>query len=269
VLLCYPVFFLYENPTTGFSKLPYHVWTSARLYDGDPAIRPDVEIRQVWVHGDYKKAFDKSVLQEALSIQNILVADNQQANGLIPQSALESDVLIKDHDNICRGGSTIEHPSWGFHSPLMFWDCSVEALKSDADIIDTINSQVDRQSYLNLTLRPTSVFAGKSFINGKVVEADALVITLFDRVAENNKWDDKLDLLAKESPARWSLYPRDGHATRSRLYEFQQMPLSRKDDFFLAGSYILMLVYVVTRMSKLRAVKSWTGLLITLIFQAS
>jgi hypothetical protein len=217
------------------------------------------------------KALEKPVLQEALSIQDTLVVDNHDTNDRIQETASESVVVIKDHENICQDGSAIHHPSWGLHSPLMFWNCSTLALQSDGDIIDTINSQVDRRSYLNLTLRPTSVFAGKSFAEGKVVGADALVITLFDRVAKNNnqRWDDRLDSLARDAPARWSLYPRDGHVTRSRLYEFQQTPLSRQDDFFLVGSYLLMGIYVLMRMSKLRAVKSWIGLLITLIFQAS
>jgi hypothetical protein len=271
VLLCYPVFFLYENPTTGFSKLPYHVWTSARLYDGNLNTRADLEVRQVWVHGDFMKALEKPVLQEALSIQNTLVADNHDTNGPKQETGLESGIVTKDHGNTCQGDSATDHQSLGLHSPLMFWNCSTQALQSDADIIETINSQIFRRSYLNLTLRPASVFAGKSFAEGKVVAADALVITLFDRVTEhtNRRWDDRLGLLAKDAPKRWSLYPRGGHVTHSQLYEFQQTPLSRYDDFFLVGSYLLMLIYVVTRMSKLRAVKSWTGLFITLIFQAS
>lgn len=215
------------------------------------------------------KAFEKPVLQEALSIQNTLIADGHDNHGLGTETVSTSGGVVKDNGSICQGDSA--NRSLGLHSPLMFWNCSMQALQSDTNIIKTINSQITRRSYLNLTLRPASVFASKSFAEGKVVAADALVITIFDRVAQssNQQWDDRLDSLARDAPKRWSLYPRGGHVAQSQLYEFQQTPLSKYDDFFLVGSYLLMLFYVVTRMSKLRAVKSWAGLFITLIFQAS
>lgn len=266
-MLCYPVFFLYNNPTTGSSKLPYHVWTSARLYDG-PNTVPDLEVRQIWVHGSYNKAFEKPVLQEALSIQDTLVGESY---GLEEKAMSEDDTIPMNHGNLCQGDLATDHRSLGLHSPLMFWNCSSQALQADADIIETINSQVARKSYLNLTLRPASVFASKSFADGKVVGADALVITVFDRVTENTnrQWDNRLGSLARDAPDRWDLYPRGGHVAPGQLYEFQQKPLSTNDELALAGSYSLMLGYVVWTLSGLRAVKSWTGLLITLISQAS
>lgn len=268
VLLCYPVFFLYGNPTTGSSKLPYHVWTSARLYAGPLNTVPDLEVRQIWVHGSYNKAFEKPVLQEALSIQNTLVRD---IHGLEEETASEDGSVTEERVNICQGDFATER-SLGLHSPLMFWNCSSKTLQSDTDIVETINSQVTRKSYLNLTLRPASVFASKSFAEGRVVGADALVITVFDRVTENTnrQWDDRLGSLARDAPGRWDLYPRGGHhVAQGQLYEFQQTPLSKNDELALAGSYSSMLGYVVWNLSSLRAVKSWTGLLITLISQAS
>ncbi|KAE9989229.1 hypothetical protein EG327_002931 [Venturia inaequalis] len=268
VLLCYPVLILVENPTTAFSKLPYHVWTSARLYDGHPNTVPDLEVRQIWVHGSYNKAFEKPVLQEALSIQDTLVGDR---HGLEEEAASEDDSIAKEQRNICLGDFATDHPSLGLHSPLMFWNCSSRTLQSDNDIVETINSQVTRKSYLNLTLRPASVFASKSFSESRIVGADALVITVFERVTENTnrQWDDRLGSLAQDAPHRWDLYPRGGHVERGQLYEFQQKPLSTNDELALAGSYSFMLGYIIWNLSSLRAVKSWTGLLITLISQAS
>lgn len=225
-------------------------------------------MRQIWVHGSYSKAFEKPVLQEALSIQNTLVGD---INGLEKEAASEDGSVNKERENICQGDFATDHKSLGLHSPLMFWNCSSQALHYDTDIIETINSQVTRRSYLNLTLRPASVFASKSFAEGRVVAADALVITVFDRVTENTnrRWDDRLGSLVRDDPERWRLYPPGGHVAQGQLYEFQQTPLSTSDELALAGSYSSMLVYVVLKMSNLRAVKSWTGLLITLVVQAS
>jgi hypothetical protein len=267
VLVCYPVFFLYENPTTGFSKLPYHVWTSARLYDGDLSTQPDVEIRQIWVHGNYMKALEQDILSETLSIQDTVIAKDAftQSTSSMDESA---DSRGKEGNSSDCSSRVKEHATWGFHSPLMFWNCSAAAVKSDPAILRTINSQANRRSYLNLTLRPTSVFAGKSFIRDEVVAADALVITLFERTeGKRQQWDDRLHLLSKDVPTRWSMYPRDGQITQSRLYEFQQKPLSFQDNILLSVSYVLMGIYVMASLGKLRAVKSKIGLGFTVIFE--
>jgi hypothetical protein len=270
VLFCYPVFFLYENPTTGFHKLPYHVWTSARLYDGNPKTRPDVEIRQVWVHGSYMQALTTDVLRETLSIQDTLVTSHSNQKNS-PHAQLPAEIAANDESDACDSRMS-EDVFWGFHSPLMFWNCSSLAVTTDTDILHTINSQGHRRSYLNLTLRPTSVFAGKSFAKDRVVAADALVITLFDHPERNSnqQWDDHLSILARDVPSRWSLYPKEGHhLTQSRLYEFQQKPLSLQDNSFLFISYLLMTVYVLLTLGKLRAVKSKVGLVVTVIFEVS
>ncbi|KAF2431106.1 hypothetical protein EJ08DRAFT_733614 [Tothia fuscella] len=269
VLFCYPVFFLYENPTTGFSKLPYHVWTSARLYDGEPGTKADVEIRQVWVHGSYMRALEQGVLLETLRIQDTIVKSGI-ANGYESTDDDDNASTTKAGEDDGHCHSPIEEgASWGFHSPLMFWNCSSSAVSSDANVLNTINNQTHRRSYLDLTLRPTSVFAGKSFDRNQVIAADALVITLFDRAGNGTyqEWDDRLSLLAKGVPKRWSMYPRDGQLTNSRLYEFQQKPMSIQDNILLGISYLLMGVYVLISLGKLRAVKSKVGLIVTAIFE--
>jgi hypothetical protein len=271
VLFCYPVFFLYENPTTGFHKLPYHVWTSARLYDGNPNTRPDVEIRQIWVHGSYMKALQTDVLRETLSIQDTLIANNpRQISDSDEHGPTAATVSANGNDDACKTRSA-DSEFWGFHSPLMFWNCSANAIATDTDILHTINTQAHRKSYLNFTLRPTSVFAGKSFVKDRVIAADALVVTLFSRFGEtpSQQWDDRLHELAKHAPSRWSLYPRNGHHVQSRLYEFQQKPLSLQDNFFLCLSYVLMSAYVLITLGKLRAVKSKVGLVATVVFEVN
>ncbi|KAF2401355.1 hypothetical protein EJ06DRAFT_508948 [Trichodelitschia bisporula] len=253
VLLCYPAFFLYENPTTGFSKLPNHVWTSARAYEGAGDVRADVAIRQIWVHGSYMRALDRHVLQEALGIQEMLVADDVRKTSL----------------KTVADGQNTPSVSWGFHSPLMFWNCSHEVISDDTDILRTINEHAHKRSYLNLTLRPTSVFAGKSFAKDKIVAADALVITLFDREGSEHirQWTDRISSLAAKMETRWSLYPEDGMVAHSQLYEFQQKPLSYQDNIFLILVYVCMALYVAGSLGKLRAVKSRAGLIATGIIQ--
>lgn len=123
---------------------------------------------------------------------------------------------------------------------------------------------------MNLTLRPTSVFAGKSFVKDKVVSADALVITLFDRDGKDNqRWVDVLSRIATDAPARWLMYPQDGHGIRSQLYEFQQKPMSYQDSILLTISYVCMGLYIMVSMSKLRAVKSKVGLAMAVIFEVT
>ena len=274
VFLCYPVFFLYENPTTGFSKLPLHVWTSARLYDGNRNVEPDIAIRQIWVHGNYMGALNKKVLVEALNIQNILVPkagphheDVEGGPGHEKADSEQKEVGV----DLCSI-DTPKSEAAGFHSPLMFWNCSQSAILHDEHVLDTIYEQRTRRSYLNLTLRPTSVFAGKSFAKDKVVAADALVLTMFGRETGEsaNTWEQRVDQLSAEAHRRGnSLYPGDGHVHQSRLYEFQQKPLSFQDNFFLLIAYPMMALYVVSSLGKLRAVKSWAGLLVTIMFETA
>ena len=249
VLLCYPVFFLYEDPTTGISKLPYHVWTSARRFVGSQPRKVDVEIRQVWIHGSYMKALDQHVLEEGLNVQNIVLGD------MLP-TAQRTDERDQSYAT-----------TWGFHSPLIFWNCSEALIREDKDILRTINEQSHRRTMLNLTLRPSSVFAGKSFDRKRLTAADSLVITLFDKGDTNfgKDWTERLKFLQVLAPDRWSMYPDHRHELRSQLYQFQFKPMSLRDDFFLFAAYILMSVYFFISLRKLRAVKSKVGLIITIV----
>lgn len=259
VLICYPAFFLYENPTTGFSKLPSHVWASARLFGGTTDTQPDVEIRQLWVHGDYMKALDHNVLKEALDIQDSILGER---TAWLP-STLNFTRYEDDQDPcpLCA----VRKLTWGFHSPLIFWNCSSDQIRADKDLLNTINKQSTRRSCFNITLRPSSVFAGKSFVKRKLTAADALVITLFDHVGPgiSQDWNTRFAQLAKDAPNRWSIYPENFQVTRSQLYQFQFKPMSVQDDFILFIAYTLMAAYVLVSLRKLRAFKSKFGLGVT------
>jgi hypothetical protein len=258
VLLCYQAVFQTDSPAAAsLRNLPKHVWTSTTEIEGD---RPaDVVVRQVWVHGDYMKAIELPVLREGMHVQDMLIG-----SGFGDEEDGASNQGIGRDDSGCL--ATAAGHNWGWHSPLMYWNCSLSALENDQHLLDTINSRTTAHSALNMTLRPSSVFAGKTFHNTKLRAADALVITLFDQTDSGlgHVWNDRVRLLAENTSANWTVFPDHGQVTTSRLHEFHFRPMTLMDDLILAASYFFTAAYVVWRMMQLRAVKSWFGLLVTI-----
>lgn len=250
----YPTIFLAENPTAGFAAYPHHVWTTAKPFDGNPAL-VDVEMRQIWVHGSYMKALQKDVLNSALEIQQTIVG-NETLTSIIP--ALSEKL---------RSGTL----SWGYHSPLMYWNNSQEVLNDDSDIVQTINDQSRSSSSLNVALRPASVFAGKKFDRRNLRAADALIITLMNKVESGadagDRWTDKMRVLARGACENCTLFPHDGHITRHRNYEFKFMPLSAQESIAFAFAYSCMALYVLLSLRRLKAFHSRFGLVVTAITQ--
>ncbi|KAF2266945.1 hypothetical protein CC78DRAFT_112485 [Lojkania enalia] len=261
VVLCYSAVFQPDSPAaTGLRNLPQHVWTSTNEVSDDRPV--DVDVHQVWVHGDYMKAIDHSILREALRVQEALIGRGFDE---IDDTAQTTDHLPLPDGHGCPIPS--EHGRrWGMHSPLMYWNCSLKELEEDPSLLATINARSNLQTSLNITLRPSTVFAGKSFTKKKLKAADALVITLFDQANSSLGaiWNERSRLLSEELSSDWSLFPKDGLIWRNRLYEFHFKPMTLIDDLFLAASYVVTAAYVIWRMMKLRAVKSWFGLLITI-----
>ncbi|KAI8936530.1 hypothetical protein NX059_006934 [Plenodomus lindquistii] len=262
VLLCYQAIFQADSSAAaGLRNLPKHVWTSTTEIDGD---RPaDVVVRQAWVHGDYMKAIDLPVLKEALVVQDALIGsgfdtDRSQVHTAQHLLARESSPPR------CKPAAAGQH--WAWHSPLMYWDCSLQALQEDRDLLATINAHAKTRTPMNLTLRPSTVFAGKTFSRNKLRAADALVITWFDYTNSSlaDMWDSRSRALADNISPDWTIFPRDGQVLHNRLYEFRFRPMTLNDDLFLAASYLVTAVYVIMRMMQLRAVKSWFGLLVTI-----
>lgn len=259
VLLCYQAVFQNDSPAAAsLRNLPKHVWTSTTEIEGE---RPaDVVVRQVWVHGDYMKAIALPVLREAMHIQDALIGSGfgEEADGVHGSQ----QVVARDIPGCLRAAAG---QKWGYHSPLMYWDCSLSALETDPDLLKTINAHAATQSALNVTLRPSTVFAGKTFSNTKLRAADALVITHFDQTQSGlaDAWASRARLLAHRDSQNWTVFPDDGQVTSSRLYEFRFRPMTLSDDLLLAASYIFTAAYVIWRMMQLRAVKSWFGLLVT------
>lgn len=260
MLFCYQAVFQTDSSAAaGLRNLPKHVWTSTTEIDGN---RPtDVVVRQVWVHGDYMKAIDLPVLKEALLVQEALVGSGFDT---ARSRVLTAPQLLARDRSRCLDAAAGQ--TWGWHSPLMYWDCSRQALEEDHDLLATINAHTRMQTSLNLTLRPSTVFAGKTFASSKLRAADALVITLFDynNSSLGDEWDARARSLATHLSPDWIIFPGDGQVMHNRLYEFRFRPMTLTDDLFLAASYLVTTVYVIMRMMQLRAVKSWFGLLVTI-----
>lgn len=253
--LSYPTVFLSENPTAGFTSVPHHVWTAARPVSQDQSVQIDVEMRQIWVHGTYMKALEKSVLKSALKIQQTLVGGENQST-IFPALA-----------RMPKSNSI----DWGFHSPLMYWNNSADAIDADADVVKTINDQARSSSSLDVSLRPASVLAGKTFHSRKLVAADALVLTLMNRMEDGvgSKWQDKMHSLEDSACPSCTLYPPHGEISRSRLYELSFTPLTVRENIALAVAYGCTALYVLLSLRRLKAFHSRFGLVVTAITQMS
>lgn len=245
----YPTILLAENPTAGLASYPHHVWTTAKPHDEytEPA---DVEMRQVWIHGSYMRALEKDVLHGALDIQQSLIGSDSWTS-IFP--SLRTSAL-----------------SWGYHSPLMYWNNSRQMIDNDVDILGTINRQASTtSSSLNVTLRPASVFAGKKFERRRLTAADALVITLINKVEGDvgNQWTDRMSTLTADACNGCTLFPHDGYVDRSKVYEFSFTPLSLQENILLTFAYSLMALYVLMSLRRLKAFHSRFGLVVTVITQ--
>lgn len=117
-----------------------------------------------------------------------------------------------------------------FHSPLLYWNCSLSAMKDDANLIMTVNREFAKRSPANVTLRWGSVFAGKKFRHNRLIGADALVISLFYRLDSpaGRLWDQRATVLAQEADVygRYDVYPGNGKENGSTLYEVPFLSLS-------------------------------------------
>ncbi|KAG7127553.1 Sterol regulatory element-binding protein cleavage-activating like [Verticillium longisporum] len=273
-VLIYPFPFLYTTDfTNGASNLPHHVWTLAQPIE-KATVEPDVVMRSVWVHGSYMQALDREVLLGALQLQDELLGPTENFDPRRPgQPAIEVrdhslDMTPNDRDafHVING---LTNQSWFFHSPLQYWYGSPERISSDADIISTVNERKSQPTSVNTTLRHSIVFSGKHFEDRRLLAADALVITLIHLRDSpvGRQWERKAAALATQMADKWTAYPADGSSMSNQLYEFQFQPMSIHDTIVLALAYGLSMLYFFVSMSKLRAVKSKTGLIVTVMTQ--
>lgn len=225
VILSYPSAFLYFNASPGPSSVTHHVWTSATPYNY-PGAAPDMGIRQAWVQGSYMEALTHDVLREGLRIQQALLGtespcqsqpetEESYGNNGFSMNSQILDTKVSISDPMAPGSF--------FHSPLLYWNCSLSTLETDPDIIGTVNDNISRRSPAKVGLRWGSVFAGKQFSHQKLMAADALVISLFYNLnsSAGALWDQRASKLAQETHrhGRFIMYPSGGQEKGSTLYE--------------------------------------------------
>ncbi|KAK3325671.1 sterol-sensing domain of SREBP cleavage-activation-domain-containing protein [Apodospora peruviana] len=276
-LLLYPLIFLYttdaSNITNGVSNLPHHVWTDARPLSERAVAEPDVIMRSIWVHGSYMKALERHVLLGALELQNELLGPTTDFNPRQPTNHRDlvdplADMSREERDTFHIINGATPH-SWFFHSPLQYWSGSADNITADRDIISTVNARKTQSTSVNVTLRHSIVFSGKRFEERRLIAADALVITLIHLRDSpvGRQWVRKAEKLATQLEDKWTIIPADGKSTSSQLYEFQFRPMSWLDWSILTVAYSLALFYLMFSLSKLRAVKSRLGLMVTILAQ--
>jgi hypothetical protein len=251
IAFSYPAVFLSGEPTASFGAQPHR--TSAKTMN-TTRTDADLEMRQVWIYGDHMKALQKEVLQKGLEIQQSLFggAARHDSMSSVGEQSLESV------------------PQWGFHSPLMYWNNSAQVLVADQDILGTINEQKHHSSLsLNVILRHASVFAGKRFNRRKLLAADALVITLINKIGEGvgATWQDGMSTLSQDVCPNCTLFPQNSSTLSHQVYEFSFKPLTLRENMVLAIAYGCMAVYVLISLRRIKAFHSRFGLVVTAITQ--
>ncbi|GJN74646.1 hypothetical protein PLICBS_008737 [Purpureocillium lilacinum] len=273
-ILIYPIPFLFTSDfINAASNLPHHVWTVAQPLSYRAAAEPDIIMRSIWVHAGYMEALNTDLLMSALDLQDELLGMTKNFRPATARGVHVGDVhdgaltlTQRDAFHVANG---LTNQSWFFHSPLLYWRCSRERILADPDILVTINDKKNQSTSANVTLRHSIVFSGKRFEDRRVVAADALVITLLHLRDSpiGRQWESRALGLPQKVGDKWNIYPSDGHATRSQLYEFQFRPISMQDMASLAIAYGLTFLYFLVSLSKLMAVKSKFGLMVTIATQ--
>lgn len=272
--LIYPLPFLYTTDfTIAAPNLPLHVWTDAQPL-GDTAVgEADVIMRSVWVHGSYMKALDREVLLGALELQDEILGpttnfsprrSGRHVGEVDP--GLDLSRNVRDSLHVVNG---LTNQSWFFHSPLQYWACDGEQIMRDTDFLSTVNEKKTQPTSVNVTLRHSIVFSGKNFEDRQLVAADTLVITLLHLRDSpvGRQWERKTEEFAARMAHKWDVFPETGVSTGSQLYEFQFRPISTQDTIFLSVAYVLTAGYFLLSLSKIRAVKSKLGLMVTVVVQ--
>jgi WD40 repeat protein len=219
------------------------------------------------------KALLPNVLETALEIQDVLLGPTQNfaprrdPNDL-PQEDPDAELTpeMRDHFHAVNG---LSNASWFFYSPLQYWSCSAQNIADDHDIIATVNEGSRLATSVNVTLRHSIVFSGKRFEDHRLVAADALVVTLIYKLDSpvGRHWEKKAQEIARQKSLKWRLYPPDGRAIGSTLYEFRFQPLTFHEDLFLGIAYSLTALYFALSLSKVRALKSRFGLIVAVVTQ--
>lgn len=219
VIFSYPFLFLVSS-TTSDPVLTNHAWASARPFVLPGTVVPDIGIKQAWIHGSYMEALQSRVLEEGLRIQQELLGPE-----------VNCVTYAENHDGYSQRSqlarSNASRMEMFVHSPLLYWNCSMEAVQQDSDILNTVNRNVFLHSAANITVRWRSVFAGKRFKDHHLAAADALIISLFYDVDSSvgDLWDQRAAKLTAEAKehGRYAVSFSRGKSTLYEVFLFALM----------------------------------------------
>jgi hypothetical protein len=258
---CYLFSLLYAlDPSGAPSLLPRGGGrVSATRLDGK--VTADVEIRQAWIYGDRNGALGKGILAEALRVQGSLLGGMLGCELSGPSK----------RPIVARTGEASDWESHIlFHSPLMYWNCAESVLLEDPDVTSTISRQSHTLSPFNITLTPSSVFGDPrmSFDGRKLASADAAVLSLLyprgSKATEDNWMRGVKDLAAT---GRYDIHT-NNNGMMDALYEICSEPApAYASNIFMASAYGAIAVCVLLQLSKVRGLKSRTGLAISMAIE--
>jgi len=179
------------------------------------------------------EALTHDVLTEGLRIQQALLPDADCAAS--PRWGDESN--YNDFTDFITGTAIMDGEEriptgMFFHSPLLYWNCSLEALENDHRVLKTVNDGIVLRSTAQITLRWASVLAGKHFSHQKLIAADALVISMFYHLnsTAGDEWDRQAARLAQQTKehGRYRVY---GQNLQSTLYEVGRLTAGDRETF--------------------------------------
>jgi hypothetical protein len=275
-LYLFPFLYATDAPY-GASNFPRNVWTDVHPMRGRADIDPDVVVHSAWIYGTYMKALDRDTLLAALDLQDMLLGPTAYFNPRQTQDYLPpfdaSGNLDRRHRDSLHLANGLTDKSWFFHSPLQYWNGSADAIASDPNLIATVNAGRTQLTSVNTTLRHSLVFSGERFEDHRIVAADSLVITLVQRPNSpiGHQLVEKAEALARDANAsskfNWQVIPPDGRPRGGQLYKIKYRPMSWFDAALLTLAYSLIILNMLLRLSKMHAVKSRFGLMVTILVQ--
>lgn len=236
-------------------RLPGRVWTSLHSLSSNSGWIPDISVKQAWIYGSWMKALERETLLEAANIHDVLLGPLSSYNTVHVETSASGSELA------------ISFP----HSPFLYWNSCVTAIKSDNSLLKTINSLSHQVSPANLTLRPSSVLGGIRLSYDRIIAADALIVSLFYKTGSSagDLWDEGAEALARCDERKQNIYLASSGGTGSRLFKFQYRPISIQDKAIFFAAYSLIALYIIFSLRNLRMIKSRFNLFVTIALQVS
>lgn len=229
----------------------------------------DLEVKQLWIQKnvvtnredfDYEdsNALEKEYLSQVFELEQML-----------------TEGIHLYHKGEKVNNISITQPVGFIHSPLQYWDNSIEKLQSDK-ILKTIYSNSWKKSFTGLTLSHSSLFSGTVKVNGLVKSADSLLISMFYIPSGENDagsiWDRNMAKVQERitnNELDFLLFAKDGPETRFQKFYLKFSSFKWTDDFFLVLSYFCIAVYFALSLLNINSVKSRIGILSAFLVEMS